>query len=218
MPMKIRKISEKTVYTLLWSTIAAASALLVGLCIFAAAKRSNPDKLVTKGPETTKGTLTTTDPIQTLPDTTPDTGVDGPAVMFMPPVDGTLTKEHSIETLSYSKTMDDYRTHSGVDIEAEVGSAVKASLEGVISGVYTDPLMGKVVEITHEGGYKTLYKNLADELPDGIVEGEYVSTGQLIGAVGESAICELADEGHLHFELVGESGTLDPRDFIDFGD
>lgn len=77
--------------------------------------------------------------------------------------------------------------------------------------------MGNVIELTHEGGYKSVYMNLADEMPEAIVEGGTVRAGQTIGAVGESAICELADEPHLHFELYREGQQIDPAEMIDFG-
>lgn len=217
--MKRRKISEKTVYTILWSTVAAASAVLVGLCIFAAAKRADRGGDLT-GPSVTSGKqATTTTPSLPIPPTTErDTSVDAPAVIFIAPIEGKTTKGHTVDTLCYSKTMDDYRTHAGIDIEAELGFAVRAAMDGVIGAIFDDPLMGKVIEIDHESGHKTLYKNLAPELPEGIEVGAVVEKGQLIASVGQSAICELADEPHLHFEIIGESGQLDPRDMIDFGE
>lgn len=217
--MKRRKISEKTVYTILWSTVAASAALLVGLCIFAAAKKADRKADLTR-PSAASGKVSSTsatpDPLP--PTTDADTSVDAPAVVFIAPISGVPVKAHTVDTLCYSKTMDDYRAHTGVDIEAELGSGVYAALDGVVSAICDDPLMGKVIEITHESGHKTLYKNLALELPEGIAVGVSVEKGQLIGAVGQSAICELADEPHLHFEIVGESGQIDPCEIIDFDD
>lgn len=217
--MKRRKISEKTIYTILWSTVAAASAVLIGLCIFAAAKRADRGGDLTQPSVTSGRQATTTVPSEPMPPTTErDTSVDAPAVIFIAPIEGAPTKMHTIDTLCYSKTMDDYRTHTGVDIEADLGAAVRAAMDGVIDAVYDDPLMGKVIEIVHESGHKTLYKNLAPDLPEGIAVGTTVEKGQLIASVGQSAICELADEPHLHFEIIGESGQVDPCEVIDFGE
>lgn len=217
--MKRRKISEKTIYTILWSTVAAASAVLIGLCIFAAAKRADRGGDLTRPSVTSGRQATTTVPSEPMPPTTErDTSVDAPAVIFIAPIEGAPTKMHTIDTLCYSKTMDDYRTHTGVDIEADLGAAVRAAMDGVIDAVYDDPLMGKVIEIVHESGHKTLYKNLAPDLPEGIAVGTTVEKGQLIASVGQSAICELADEPHLHFEIIGESGQVDPCEVIDFGE
>lgn len=217
--MKKRKISEKTVYTILWTTVAAASAVLVGLCVFAAAKRADRGVDLTRPNVTSGKQAVTTSPSAPPPPTTGvDTSVDAPAVIFIAPIEGVPTKMHTVDTLCYSKTMDDYRTHAGIDIEAELGSAVRAAMDGVISAIFDDPLMGKVIEIVHESGHKTLYKNLAPDLPEGIEVGAAVEKGQLIASVGQSAICELADEPHLHFEIIGESGQIDPHDMIDFGE
>ncbi len=216
MKMK-KKLSEKAVYTILWTSTAAAAALVIILTVFAASKRAEGDRIITAPIGSIKTAVTTKKPTKPPVTSRGDTQVDGPAISFFAPVSGKISKGHSLETLSYSLTMNDYRTHSGVDIPAEKGSAVVACLDGKITGVYKDPLMGNVIELTHEGGYKSVYMNLADEMPEAIVEGGTVRAGQTIGAVGESAICELADEPHLHFELYREGQQIDPAEMIDFG-
>ena len=58
-------------------------------------------------------------------------------------------------------------------------------------------------------------KNLAKELPDGIAEGVTVRAGQLIASVGESAMIEVADEPHLHFEMTVADLSVDPLEYFD---
>ena len=130
------------------------------------------------------------------------------------PVSGNVYAEHDLSVLVFSNTMGDWRVHAGIDISASLGSDVLAAADGVIDSVWEDPLMGTCVSVTHAGDLKTVYKNLAVTLPSGIVEGASVKQGDVIGAVGESALIECADEPHLHFEVSLQDELVDPLDYI----
>ena len=45
-------------------------------------------------------------------------------------------------------------------------------------------------------------------------EGEEVTKGQTIGTVGNSAAFEIADEPHLHFEMLKDEETVDPTLYL----
>lgn len=113
--------------------------------------------------------------------------------------------------------------HTGVDIPAPKGTTVMAAGSGEVTwagyGVYrggydvTDPY-GLAVVIRHDFGYHglplyTIYGHL-DEIE--VAEGQYVTTGQPLGRVGETG---KVTGPHLHFELrVGEYtffNTLNPE-------
>lgn len=130
------------------------------------------------------------------------------------PVDGYVFKEHSTEDLVYSLTLGDYRTHSGIDISASAGSEVKCCLDGTVSAVFYDPMMGYCVSVSHSGGMVSHYKNLGERIPENIKEGATVKSGDLLGYVGESAMIEFADEAHLHFEIVVNEVESDPLDYL----
>ncbi len=174
-------------------------------------------------PETdNKGQKPETDkkpPVTEKPETQePSADVDSPSEppSFSAPADGAVSKGHSETVLVYSMTMNDYRTHTGVDILAEVGSSVKAAAPGVISDVWEDPMWGWCVSISHEGDAVTVYKNLSRESADELAEGQEVAAGEIIGSVGDTALCELADEAHLHFEINIGGKPVDPEDYITF--
>ncbi len=117
------------------------------------------------------------------------------------PVLGEIIKGYYADSLVFSETMQDYRTHSGVDISGKLGEKVCAYTDGVVSKIENDPFMGTTVEISHEGGVVSVYKNLSAELPEGIAVGVSVQAGDVIGLIGETAILEVGDEPHLHFEI-----------------
>ena len=58
--------------------------------------------------------------------------------------------------------------------------------------------------------------NLAQTLPDGIQAGAEVKGGDVIGAVGVSAIIEADDGPHLHFETRYKGFAFDPQWLINF--
>ena len=86
----------------------------------------------------------------------------------------------------------------------------------MIGEVWDDPMMGKCLSITHAGGGVSTYSNLCEELPAGITVGTSVKAGDIIAAAGESALAEIAQESHLHFELQVNGVSVNPADYIDF--
>ena len=134
---------------------------------------------------------------------------------FLLPVDGVLQKHHSTEVQVFSDTMGDYRMHAGIDIGTVAGAAVSVMADGVISRVWDDVYMGKCVAVAHGGDAYTIYKNLAAELPESVVEGTAVKAGDIIGTVGESAMIEVKDEPHLHLEMTVGGLAVDPTDYLD---
>lgn len=139
-------------------------------------------------------------------DTKPEQPVS--SVTYASPASGEIIKGYHEETLVFSETMNDYRTHKGVDIAAALGSAVYAYTDGVVTAIGDDPFMGKTIEITHDFGLRSYYKNLAETVPINIKVGTEVSTGDIIAAVGATAIAECEDEPHLHFELWVENDCI----------
>lgn len=136
--------------------------------------------------------------------------------VFVKPCDGFITVGHSVDMPVYSPTLGDYRTHSGVDIAADMGAIVKAVKGGVVTKIYSDDLYGSCLELETPDGYTFVYSNLTPALSEGIEEGIAVSTGTIIGSVGDSAILEAAQESHLHFELRKDGASIDPEDVISF--
>lgn len=134
---------------------------------------------------------------------------------FVRPSDGETGMTYAVETLIYNRTLDEWRTHEGVDFLGEEGDPVRAVEDGTVTRVWEDPLMGYCVEITHRSGYVSRYGSLATE---GLVqEGDAVSCGQVIGTMGISAAEECAEGPHVHFELRRLQQTLDPMKFLQEG-
>lgn len=135
---------------------------------------------------------------------------------FSVPVDGEISFDFSDSVPVFSPTMNDWRTHMGVDVVAELGSEVMAVADGTVTNVWEDPFMGTCISIEHSGNAVSIYKNLEKEVGDGIVIGCAVKAGDVIGTVGETAMNEIAQEPHLHYEMTVKGKNVDPKDHIKF--
>ncbi len=135
---------------------------------------------------------------------------------FVNPTGGTVLKDFSEETPVFSVTMEDYRTHHGVDVFVEIGERILSVADGCVKEIWEDPMMGTCLSVAHSGGAVSIYKNVSPELPEEIQVGSEVKAGQLIAVGGESALCEIAEEPHLHFELEINGVGVDPCDYIVF--
>lgn len=131
---------------------------------------------------------------------------------YIAPVAGKIQKEYSMDMPIYSKTLDQYMTHPGIDISAPLSTEVKAIASGTVTRVAEDDRYGMTVEINHGNGVISVYSNLAAQ---GLAEmGDVVKQGQVIGAVGETGLFESMEEGHLHLEMTKDSALVNPADYI----
>ena len=124
---------------------------------------------------------------------------------------GEVIKECALDKLVFSQTMQDYRTHNGIDISAETGDEVLCYAKGVVESVTEDPLLGVTVKVKHDYGLVTVYANLNPNLPAGIAPGKQLAVGEVLGYVGNSALAEKAEETHLHFEMLLHGAHIDPE-------
>ena len=128
------------------------------------------------------------------------------------PVEGELERLHDVEHLHYDVTLRDWRTHEGVDILAPLGETVCAAMSGVVMNVEEDGLYGTVVTVDHGDGTQAVYANLAS-IP-AVNPGDWIMAGDVIGAVGTTALCEIGQGTHLHFAMYLDGQSVDPLDYL----
>ncbi|MCD8046987.1 MAG: M23 family metallopeptidase [Clostridiales bacterium] len=139
---------------------------------------------------------------------TAETAEDG----FTAPVSGEAVAAFSDSELTYNAALEDWRTHNGVDLAAQVGEEVYAALDGEVLSVERDPLLGPVIPLTHGDGLMPIYGNLTEEVAGR--QGDKVSTGQVIGTVGETAAGESNEVGWLHFAVKKDGVLVDPMEYL----
>ena len=158
---------------------------------------------------------------QTAGETTTDTGdtqEDSPdeeaaaSSGYVWPVEGSVDRDFSLEVFAYDETMGDWRTHEGIDINAQLGAPVSACAKGTVTDVTTDDMMGVTVTVDHGSGMESIYSNLAESV--NVQVGSAVEAGTVLGTVGTSAISESASPSHLHFALREYGVMIDPLNYL----
>ncbi|MEG0615264.1 MAG: M23 family metallopeptidase [Oscillospiraceae bacterium] len=128
------------------------------------------------------------------------------------PLNGEIFNAFSNGQLVKSKTLDNWKTHDGADIGGALGDQVKSMTGGKVVDVKEDALWGVCVIIDHGNGLEGHYYNLNKIVP--VKVGQKVSAGTVIGAIGDTAQCEVAEVSHLHFGLKKDGKWIDPVAFI----
>ncbi len=132
--------------------------------------------------------------------------------VFTWPVQGTVLRDFSVETLSLDPTLGDWRTHGGLDIAAAQGVKVLSISAGTVEQVYADGLMGTTVVVDHGGGLQSWYCNLAEDVA--VEAGDTVDIGGELGTVGSTAIAEAGVDSHIHLETLLNGQPVDPREYL----
>lgn len=128
------------------------------------------------------------------------------------PVNGELERGYTAEALAYDVTMRDWRTHEGIDILAQLGTPVAAAHAGTVESVVHDDLYGTTVTVLNSDGVYCTYSNLA-ETPT-VSAGDWVEPGTVIGAVGDTALCEIGQGTHLHLTMSADGVCVDPLRYL----
>ena len=128
-------------------------------------------------------------------------------VLYNLPLPGEILESFSGNELVKSKTMNDWRVHTGIDIKAELGEKVGAVANGTVSKVYEDSKYGTVVEIEHADKVTSIYKGLTSAVA--VKAGDKVELHQTIGVIGEIPF-EVYGSYHLHLEMKKDGAFIDP--------
>ena len=111
-----------------------------------------------------------------------------------------------------------FRTIKGVNLQAPVGTEVKAAADGVVDLVENSGVEeGVVVEIKHANGLKTKYGNLNENVS--VKQGDKVTANQVIGTVGETAKVFSSDVfgEFLNLQVINANGEqVNPENYFTF--
>ena len=134
-------------------------------------------------------------------------------VSYIFPLSGDVINPYSGGELVKSMTLGDWRTHDGIDIQAEPTAQVSAVAQGVVREVSEDPMFGTTVRIEHPNGVISVYQSLGEKVS--VEVGQSVAQGETIGVVGETALAEISLPSHLHFAMTRDGAFIDPLDEMD---
>ena len=132
-------------------------------------------------------------------------------ISYSSPLGFTTGKDYSMGIPVFSQTMNDYRTHNGVDFQGIKGENVKTPAEGIVTSVTKDAVWGNTVTIDHRNGVTSSISGLSDEAL--ISVGAEVYSDTIIGVVGTIPI-ESADDNHIHLEMRVNGELVDPLEIL----
>lgn len=98
--------------------------------------------------------------------------------------------------------------HQAVDIAAPIGTPIVSTISGVVTAVWTDSLLGNVLEISNEEGYKIVYGHNSTVT---VKEKDKVNEGDIVSFVGSSGI---TSGPHLHYEIYYRDSVLNPEQYL----
>jgi murein DD-endopeptidase MepM/ murein hydrolase activator NlpD len=123
---------------------------------------------------------------------------------FIIPVEGEITSEYGERIHPVFKTV---RMHTGIDIDAEIGTPIKSSAAGTVTTVGEDETLGKYV-IVRSGKYDVIYAHCYKIT---VKEGQKVQQGEILGETGDTGI---TSGPHLHFEIQEAGKPVSPMEML----
>lgn len=135
--------------------------------------------------------------------------------VYILPAGTQIVKDYSMGVPVFSNTMQDWRTHNGIDFACAEGDPVFAAADATVAAVYEDVSWGGVAVLDFGNGMTAEYCGLQ---PDSISlqVGDKIASGEVVGVVGTVPI--EADEGcHLHYEMRNNGVLVDPLEAMGRG-
>lgn len=128
-----------------------------------------------------------------------------PSLRFHQPTRGGLTGSFGLRRVFNGEARS---PHSGLDIKAPAGQAVRAPAAGVVVLTGDFFFSGNAVFLAHGEGVVSLFAHLSKIT---VKEGQVLQAGDLLGEVGKTG---RATGPHLHWSLSFNNARVDPRIFL----
>ena len=118
------------------------------------------------------------------------------------PIEGRITSRYGVRS-SIRKS-----THTGLDISAVQGTAIKVIADGTVTAASYNGSYGNLVKVDHENGVETWYAHTSKMY---VKKGDTVKAGDVIAAVGSTGN---STGPHLHLEIRVNGEHVDPQDYL----
>lgn len=117
--------------------------------------------------------------------------------------------DNQINSLIYHENT--YLQNSGVSYGGKENFDVVAVLDGTVTDIKEDDLLGKIIEIKHDNNIISTYQSLSEV---SVNKNDTVKQGQIIG---KSGTCNISKElnSHLTFELIIKGQIVNPENYYD---
>jgi murein DD-endopeptidase MepM/ murein hydrolase activator NlpD len=121
------------------------------------------------------------------------------------PISGWLTSNFGSRT---NPVTGESETHSGLDIAAARGTAVRATADGTVQLASYNGGYGNCIEVSHGYGIATRFGHLSSYA---VHVGQRIKRGDIIGYVGATG---RTTGPHLHYEILLNGQPINPLKFI----
>lgn len=123
-----------------------------------------------------------------------------------------ISREYSEKDPSYSKTLDVWEIHKGIDVTSKQGSQVKSLLDGQVVSIFEDDSHGVSVKVKSENNIIVVYSNLDKSTK--VKKDQKIKSGEVLGIVGNTTSVESEDGVHVHVEAFKGKEYIDPMTLI----
>lgn len=106
---------------------------------------------------------------------------------------------------------DTYMQSTGISYGGIDDFEVVAVMDGTVTSIKEDDLLGNIVEINHDNNITSIYQSLKDI---SVKKGDQVSQGQLIAKAGTSNL-DTTLGNHVYFELIKDGEIVNPEDYYE---
>ena len=121
------------------------------------------------------------------------------------PAVGVLTAGFGLRTDPFTGRQE---FHPGIDISSPTGGRIVAPASGTVVRIGWENGYGRLVEIAHGFGIRTLYAHLETTR---VTEGQRVRRGELVGLIGSTG---RSTGPHLHYEVQVGGKPVNPLDYV----
>ncbi|MEG0167314.1 MAG: M23 family metallopeptidase [Ruthenibacterium sp.] len=125
---------------------------------------------------------------------------------FISPIEGGINTEYGL--FRYTNGSKQAERHPGIDLDGNEGDPIKAPNNGRVVYAGTLIFTGNTIVIEHGNGLKSYLFHMSRL---DVSEGDMVTTGQIIGAVGSTGYSTGA---HLHYEVRIGNQSINPMDLF----
>lgn len=127
------------------------------------------------------------------------------------PLYGNLIMNYSMDKTIFFETLGQYRYNPALIIDAEVGSQVYASANGIVKEIYSSTELGNVVVMDIGDGYELTYGQLDNVV---VNQGDIVSLGAPIGTVANPSVYYSSEGSNLYFKMTKDGEAVNPMDVL----
>ena len=124
-----------------------------------------------------------------------------------------VVREYSEKEPSYSKTLDVWEIHKGLDIAAKDGDKIRSILDGTVKSVYSDERYGTSIELSYADNITVIYSGIKENVS--LEKGDTVKEGDCIGYVGNTTNVENEDGTHVHVEAYKNDKAINPLSLLE---